>query len=140
MFSKPVPESSHDVSSGSFTPASSLRCDGFYKAWLQVIQGLSKGRFCTHIPPDPTTWCSRLHLSPPWGSPWFRRAEKTDTRTWTEMRPMSFRWTPGTNTGGNRAHLKALSSLLTQLLLPGPFRLTLHSHSTWTMHVLCSFC
>lgn len=130
---------SHDVSTRSFIPASLPRCDGFYKVWLQVIRSLWKGPFCTYIPP-PHSLVLPPALVPAMGQPAVRESWKKQTpqrgQRWARELPMD----PRDQTGGNSVHLKALSSLFTQRLLPGPFRLTLHSHSTWNMHVLCSFC
>ena len=118
----------------------------FTEVWwlLKILDTSYKGSFKrsllhTHSPP-PHNLGLPPALVPAMGQPVVQESCKNRHPDVDRDEAHELPMDPRDQTGGNRVHLKSLSSLLTQWLLPGPFRLTLHSHSTWAMHVLCSFC
>lgn len=87
-------------------------------------------------PPGP-----RGHLGPPGAASSSGERRKQTARCRQLRKPRGFRWIPqGLDQLETGPSEHALLLLLLAPRQPGPFRLTLPSHSTWDMDVLCSFC
>lgn len=96
-----------------------------------VISSSSKRHSIASVWPPPGV---PAMSAPTEGSHCFQRSVQADTKPWAST-------APGERAGCNRVHLHTLCwLLLLSQQPPGPWRLTLHSHSTWDIHVLCSFC
>lgn len=84
---------------------------------------------------------ARWHLGPPGAASGSGERRKQTARCRQLRKPLGFRWIPqGLDQLETGPSEHALLLLLLAPRQPGPFRLTLPSHSTWDMHVLCSFC